>query len=146
MRKTLSNSKCFVVILKRTTKDTAVVTRTTNNCAPNKPCLVMMILNPPSFMLSSASPGVKTLNNAGTAIKRENSGMNIKDRLRKKFRLMLEQYDKSKHSAYSPSKTKIFFVRRTETIKRRNVIVFIQGSIDCNSPFFNAYSSAKTDS
>jgi len=61
--------------------------------------LVIMILSPPIFTLTSASPGVKTLNNAGTAIKRENSGMKIKVLLRKNRRPMLEQYVKSKHSA-----------------------------------------------
>jgi hypothetical protein len=57
-----------------------------------------MILSPPIFTLTSASPGVKTLNNAGTAIKRENSGMKIKVLLRKNRRPMLEQYVKSMHS------------------------------------------------
>lgn len=74
---TESNSLCLVTKPRRITKDTQVTTRATNNIAPNKPGRVIINFIPNALKVNNASPGVKPLNNAGMAIKRENRGINI---------------------------------------------------------------------
>ena len=92
MRNTLSSSKCRVVILKRTTKDTEVITRVTKNAAPDRPWRVTISLSPAIFSVAMVSPGVKMLKMAGRAIKSENRGMNIQVLFKKKPRWILEKH------------------------------------------------------
>ena len=91
IRRTFSSSKCFVVILNRTAKETEAITRVTNNSAPNNPWLVMTRFNPRTLKPAIGSPGVKMLNNAGIAIKKEKSGINIHVLFKKKPKLIFEK-------------------------------------------------------
>jgi hypothetical protein len=59
------------------TKDTLVVTRITNSAAVLKPDRLITNFVPKNLKINKGSPGVKALNSAGMAIKRENSGINI---------------------------------------------------------------------
>ena len=91
MRSTLSSSKCLVVILKRTTKDTEVMTRVTNSVAPDKPWRVTVSISPAIFTVIKGSPGVKMLKMAGMAMKSENRGMNTQVLFKKNPKRILEK-------------------------------------------------------
>jgi len=144
--RTFSKVKCRVVKLSSTTKDTEVITRATNNIAPSKPWRVTVKSTPNIFQLPKTWPGEKTLKIAGTAIKRENKGMNIQVLLRKKPSLIDEIVDKNRQNAYREAKTRISFVRTVRIMNKRKVNPLILGSRDCKKPLFKADSSAKTDS
>jgi len=146
IRKTLSSSKCLVVTLNRTAKDTEVMTRITNNAAPDTPWCVTVNVMPATLQPINGSPGVKILNNAGIAIKNENNGINTHVRFRKNLKFIPETSANNKHSAYRHNKIKMLFANNTWTMNKRKVIVFTLGSNDCKKPFRAAYSSANTDS
>ena len=97
MRRTFSSSKCFVVILNRTARETELITRVTNNNAPNKPWRVMIRLNPRTLKPAIESPGVKMLNNAGIAMKIEKSGINTHVLFKKNPKLIFEKNVSAKH-------------------------------------------------
>ena len=146
IRKTLSSSKCLVVMLSRTAKDTETITRITNNAAPDSPWCVMVNVIPAIFQATNGSPGVKILNNAGIAIKNENNGMNTHVRFRKNLKFIPETSANNKHSAYRHNKIKMLLASNIWIMNKRKVIVFTLGSNDCKKPFCAAYSSAKMDS
>ena len=75
------------------------MTRITNKAAPNTPGRVMMKPTPAIFKVIRASPGVKMLNKAGIAIKRENKGMNTQVLFKKNPRSILEKWVNDKHNA-----------------------------------------------
>jgi hypothetical protein len=60
-----------------------------------------------------ASPGLKTLNKAGIAIKSANKGINIQVLFKKNPKLILERYVKSKHRAYKHTRIRMLFVKST---------------------------------
>ena len=99
MCKTRSSSKCLVVKLSSTAKDTQVTTRVTNNIAPYNPWLVITSFAPNILKTASVSPGVKILNKAGMAMKSENKGMNIHVLFKKKPKLIPEIQAKNRHNA-----------------------------------------------
>ena len=84
IRKTLNSVKCLVVMLNKTANDTDVITRATNNDAPDRPWRVIISFKPITLKINITSPGVKTLNIAGIAIKSENIGINIHVLFKKK--------------------------------------------------------------
>jgi hypothetical protein len=84
------------------------------------------------------SPGLKTLNNAGSAIKSENKGMNTQVLFKKNKRPIREKRTKIRHSIYKYEIRYTFFRRMTKIIKERIVSVFIRGSIDCRRPSLDA--------
>lgn len=118
----------------------------TNKAAVNNPWRVITNFRPIIFRVNRASPGVKILNNAGIAIKRENIGTNIHVLFKKKPIFTLEKYTRIKHASYIQNKTVMLFVKSIAIIKRMDVITLILGSKDCKNPCFAAYSSAKIDS
>lgn len=146
MRNTESNSLCLVTKPKRITKDTQVTTRTTNNIAPNKPGRLIINLIPHNLKINNGSPGVKVLNNAGMAIKRENRGINTQVLFKKKPKLILEKYANKRHTRYRDTKSGIVLIKSTEIRNSVKDAALMRGSIDCRNPFFRAMSSEKTDS
>ena len=81
--------------------------------------------------MNKASPGLKKLNSAGTAINKENSGINIHVLFKKKHILTLEEYARTRHTTYKQSETTMLFEKRIAKITMRNVITLILGSNDC---------------
>jgi len=76
--------------------DTEVITLMTNRAAADNPCLVMASLMLRITTETTASPGLKKSNMAGTAMKKENSGINTQVLFRKNHRLILEKEDNIK--------------------------------------------------
>jgi len=146
MRNTLSKAVCLVTKPSSITKDTEVMTRVTNNTAPDKPGRVITNLNPSNLKINNGSPGVKVENNAGMAIKSEKIGINIQVLFKKNPRLILEKGVNSKQNKYKHIKRGMLFIRSAAMRKNAKVTVFIRGSIDCRNPSPDAYSSAKMDS
>lgn len=146
MRNTLSNSVCLVVRLNKITKDTDVTTRITNIIAPNRPGLVIINFIPKTLKLNSASPGVKALNNAGMAIKREKIGINIQVLFKKNPRGILEKYVSKRQNKYRQTKREILFITSPDIRNNAKDTALILGSINCKKPLCKACSSANIDS
>jgi len=144
--RTLRSSVCLAVKANRITNDTEVVTRSTNVAAPNNPCRVIVNFKPKTLKDHSASPGLIKLNKAGMAIKRENNGMNTHVLLRKNRRPMPEKHASDRQNKYITARKGMVFASITDIKSSRVAAALKRGSLACRNPFFEAYSSAKTDS
>jgi hypothetical protein len=126
--------------------DTEVITLKINRPAADRPCLVITTFRLNTPQIKIGSPGLKKLNTAGMAMKRENKGMKIQVLLRKNHRLIPEKKVNAKTDRYITAIRWGFLVKSTARSKRRQEIVFMRASLLCKKAFFAAYSSAKTDS
>ena len=90
-RSALSSSLCLVVRVSKITSDTEVTTLVTNKTKVKSPCRVIISFILKTLKINNGSPGLKTLNSAGTAIKSENKGMKIHVLLRKNKILIPEK-------------------------------------------------------
>jgi len=98
----------------------------------------MINFKPDNLKVNSVSPGVKALNNAGIAIKRENKGINTHVLFKKNPRLILEKITKIRHTEYNNSRNRMFFIKSMATRNSIKDTTLIRGSIDCRNPFFKA--------
>lgn len=130
MRSTLSKSACLVVKLNRITKETETVMRAKNIVTLEKPL----------------PPEIKALNNAGSEINKEKTGINISVRLKKYGNDIFESITSNKQNKYNIAITEMSFEKSIDKRNSRKLKVLIRGSSACKNPFFKADSCAKIDS
>jgi hypothetical protein len=117
-----------------------VATRKTNKEKLRNPGKVIINICPANLKLNSSGPGVKLLNNAGSPMNNENSGMNTHVRFKKKPKLILEIQARNKDDKYKVKTTGILFSNNAEIIRKAKLTIFILGSRDCKKPSFTEYS------
>lgn len=110
-----------------TTSDREVITRKTNNAALPTPCFVIVKSSIQTFKCRSGSPGLKELNNAGMAIKREKIGMNIHVLFKKKKIFILENPASRRQEKYRDNNAGMLLEKAANRSKAKNVISFIRG-------------------
>ena len=135
-----------MVNAKRVHNETEAKTRVKKKPALAIPCLVILkgVLN--ILKLNTGSPGLKILKMAGKAIKRENSGIKIQVRFKKKPIFIDDTAATKRQKAYMLMRKKIFL--ENKTAKRSNKIIktLTRASRACRKPCFAAYASENTDS
>ena len=140
MRSTFNKAACFVVRLKRTTKETQVATRKTNIIAEVTLCRVSANVTPKRSNVNKAPWKLELLNNAGKTMKKENIGMKSKVRFKKKPAPIPETQASNKQNKYKLKTLAILFANNARKMNKINVSVFIRGSNDCKSRLPAAYS------
>lgn len=126
--------------------DTLVKTRIKKKLALAIPCLVMLKGKVNILRVNNGSPGVSILKKLGRQINRENKGIKIHVRFKKKPKCIEENTASKRQNAYIPSRKQMFFEKRTARSKSRILRSLIRGSRACKKPCLAAHSSENIDS